>query len=376
MEKKKVTCKDLEGLRQLFPENSRERVLSAEEPGVGMPAPANAPYPGGYYGGDGYGSSGIGGNGYYGYDEEGYIIDGGELPEIVVYGYYYGGKDKDEEKEEEDDKDTPNPGTDIPFFPGIGGGGGGEDIEDGYPEIPDKSGDGYPGYPYDPYDPYYMEYGNAYGEDSGGSGPDPRKNGVDVTNSKHFTFNTDANPAFHKQLIKILESNSVLKFFLGYFDKGYVHMTFEAKDIGSAYAHTTYNDNRTTYYIRFNTKYMNENGWDGPTDRIDAIGYDWSKVNTKEEGMLVSLMHEAMHANHFARYYDAVIACNDYGKAREYLLANGYSEEFVNVFFEKGEDGNWTERKDNEDLMHAYIRDHDLQYIDEALAEYRNDFKN
>ena len=93
---------------------------------------------------------------------------------------------------------------------------------------------------------------------------------------------------------------------------------------------------------------------------------------------MVSLMHEAMHANHFARYYDAYIACggNDYGKAREYLLANGYSEEFVNVFFEKGEDGNWTERKDNEDLMHAYIRDHDLQYIDEALAEYRNDFKN
>ena len=80
----------------MFPENSRERVLSTEEPGVGMPAPANAPYPGGYYGGDGYGSSGIGGNGYYGYDEEGYIIDGGELPEIVVYGYYYGGKDKDE----------------------------------------------------------------------------------------------------------------------------------------------------------------------------------------------------------------------------------------------------------------------------------------
>ena len=148
----------------MFPENSRERVLSAEETGMGMPAPANASFPGGYYGGDGYGSSGET-YGYYG--EDGYIIDGGELPGVVIYGYY-GGKDKDEEKEEEDDgKDIPNPGTDIPFFPG--GGGGGEDIEDGYPEIPDKSGDGYPGYPYDPYDPYYMEYGNAYGEDSEGS---------------------------------------------------------------------------------------------------------------------------------------------------------------------------------------------------------------
>ena len=230
MEKKKVTCKDLEGLRQLFPENSRERVLSAEEPGMGMPAPANASFPGGYYGGDGYGSSGET-YGYYG--EDGYIIDGGELPGVVIYGYY-GGKDKDEEKEEDDEGGTSNPGTDIPFFPG--GGGGGEDIGDGYPEIPDKSGEGYPGYPYDPYDPYYMEYGNAYGylygEDSGSSGSssDPLTDGVDVTNSKHFTFNTDANPAFHKQLVKILRSNSVLKSLLSYFDNGNVHMTFNITD--------------------------------------------------------------------------------------------------------------------------------------------------
>ena len=125
MEKKKVACKDLEGLRQLFPENSRERVLPVEGVGAGMPAPANASFPGGYYGGDGDGSSGIGGNGYYGYGGLGYYDDSYWLDEFVAYG-----------KKPDDSENTgypyPYPGDDFPGngYPGMEGD---SDMEYGYP---------------------------------------------------------------------------------------------------------------------------------------------------------------------------------------------------------------------------------------------------
>ena len=154
-------------------------------------------------------------------------------------------------------------------------------------------------------------------------------------------------------------------------------MTFEIMDMDSAYAHTTYKNDGSVYYIRFNTDYIDEDGWNGPTQRTDRIGYDWNNVHTKEEAMLVTLTHEAMHANHFARYNDALIKCNGIvAETREYLLENGYSQEFVNIFIEQDGDGKYVETKDYGDRMHEYMKAYDLKYIDEALAEYRNDFKN
>ena len=135
MEKKKVTCKDLEGLRQLFPENSRERVLPVEGVGAGMPAPANASFPGDYYGGDGYGSSGIADNGYYGYGGLGYYDDSYWLDEFVVYG-----------KKPDDSENTgypcPYPGDDFPGngYPGMEGD---SDMEYGYPGQDDSDPEKY-----------------------------------------------------------------------------------------------------------------------------------------------------------------------------------------------------------------------------------------
>ena len=47
--------------------------------------------------------------------------------------------------------------------------------------------------------------------------------------------------------------------------------------------------------MTFNTQFINEDGW----NRIlkdDNIDYDWTKVKTKEEALVVILAHEAQHA--------------------------------------------------------------------------------
>lgn len=207
--------------------------------------------------------------------------------------------------------------------------------------------------------------------------PDPNQhNGVDVGNSRHFTFNMDGNSRFEGQLQKILGSNSVIKNVLTYFDRGIVHLTFEVGTVTDGQAETIYASNES-YHIKFDKKYIDENGWNIILEH-DNIGYDWSKVQTKEEALLVAVTHEALHAKHFAVYEESLDKSNTLEGAVNYLLNNGYSREFVEIFYVQNEDGWWDyERSEKNKLhkMHQYIKNHDHGVIDAALNEFRNDFK-
>ena len=55
----------------------------------------------------------------------------------------------------------------------------------------------------------------------------------------------------------------------------------------------------------------------------------------------------------------------DSNKRANYLLDNGYSEELVNIFYEK-KAGGWDFRNDHEidSLEHEYMKNHDLPFMD------------
>ena len=105
----------------------------------------------------------------------------------------------------------------------------------------------------------------------------------------------------------------------------------------------------------------------------DNIGYDWNKVKTKEEALVVILAHEAQHANHIARYYDVTKQANgDAVIAARIFREQGYSQEFVNIFI----DENTHKYKEYfADGLHDYMKKYNHGVIDTALDEYRNDFK-
>jgi len=204
--------------------------------------------------------------------------------------------------------------------------------------------------------------------------------GVDYGNSGHFTFNTSGNTAFQNQLTSILGSNSVIGNLLSFFDRGYVHMTFgmsgyEQVGSGIASAYTSYSS-QSSYNINFNSNFMDDNGWNNPYDGGNNIGYDYSKARNMEEKLIITLVHEAMHANHTARYHDAIrSAGNRRPEAVQFLKDNGYSDDFIAMYFERDATGAWVDADVNQRVarQHAYFEKYNHGVIDAALEEYRRD---
>ena len=230
-----------------------------------------------------------------------------------------------------------------------------------------------------PYSYYgYYGYHSSGGGGGGWGGSDNSSSltdGVNINDSRHFTFNTNSQPVFNEQLTSILKSNSVIKTLLSYFDKGYVHLTFSLEDMAkNVTAYTTWKS-YDSYHMVFNSQYATEQGWDIPLEGIDNIGYDRSKVKTTDEALVVTLTHEAIHANHFAIFNDAFLQA-DKGIYETYniLQEKGYSQEFIDIFIDK-ETNEWTTNEQRDINMHEYMKKYDHDVIDAALEEYRNDFK-
>ena len=361
---KKITKTNFQGLRQLFP------VLGREE----MRHYVGGTFGGYYYTGgwnsDGgyYGSSDFGGSSYYSqYDFDnwegpwygGWVEGMGWVaPDTYIYGHKPGG----------------NP-HEYPYWWYYD-----EPLE--HPNWDGNYGGYYPGYTGNDYYYGYGYYGEGYftggggsGSSSGDSSGNALTDGVDIGNIRNFTLNLDSQPIFNEQIVNILKSNSVLKALLSYFDKGYLHLTFSIEGMDEhTTAYTTWKSD-DSYHIVFNSQYITDQGWDIPLNRIDNIGYDWSKVNSVDEALVVTLTHEAIHANHFAIFNDARIQAE--GKVYEtyrILQEKGYSQEFIDIFIDRNT-SEWTNNEQRDISMHEYMNKYDHGVIDSALEEYRNDFK-
>ncbi|MDL2297388.1 hypothetical protein LJC68_10140, partial [Bacteroidales bacterium OttesenSCG-928-B11] len=205
-----------------------------------------------------------------------------------------------------------------------------------------------------------------------------------VKNIQNFFFRTSG--VFHEQLIKVLRSNSVIKNLLSYFENKIVRMTFRVADLGVNVGAHMNPVSRESYHMVFNERYINTNGWNLIL-KGDNVGYDWSKIQTKEQALVIILAHESQHANHQARYEDALRFAENAGftdgyvadPAAKWLLGQGYSEEFVSIFFiwnntytrwEFNNDGKQGER------MHEYMRKYNQGVFDAAVDEFKNDFQD
>jgi len=85
---------------------------------------------------------------------------------------------------------------------------------------------------------------------------------------------------------------------------------------------------------------MNEDGWNNQYNGINNIGYYYGEADNMVEKLIITFVHEAMHANHRSRYEDAMRhAKNERPEVVQFLKANGYSDEFIAMYFEKDATG-------------------------------------
>lgn len=208
----------------------------------------------------------------------------------------------------------------------------------------------------------------------------PIKDGINI-NSGNFTFNTQKNEVFHKQLTDILSTNKIIKELLGYFENGVVHLTFDINDLEEkTFAQTIY-PSTESYHIVFNSQMIDENGWNYAYKGKDNIGFDHSKAQNTDERIIIILTHEAMHAKYRAIYEDAFREAQKISLYKDpypedivnHLFNNGYSQEFIEIFFIK-RNGEWRyNENEKSDKTHEYMRKHNHSVIDKALEEYRKD---
>lgn len=108
------------------------------------------------------------------------------------------------------------------------------------------------------------------------------------------------------------------------------------------------------------------------------MGYNFSNARNMEEKLLITLVHEAQHANHMARYQEAMRNNATPHLAAINLMERGYSLDFVQIFFTMGENRVYIQNSDSDRIgnMHDYMETWNRPLIDAALAEYRRDYGN
>ena len=206
------------------------------------------------------------------------------------------------------------------------------------------------------------------------------QNGLtDITNNNCIQFIMKGNEAFYKQLVALLSGNSQIKSLLVYFDRKYMGITFTIANFGEAtIGAATINDPNNPYasiIMAFNSEYISSKGWIAIPTGEDNVGFKWDEVENEGEALVVIVTHEAIHANHYAKALDALAKFNGNAElAKDYLLENKYSQEFVNIYFVQI-DGKWKfdDTKNAEVKAHKYMKKYDLGIMYNALDEYRKD---
>ena len=114
---------------------------------------------------------------------------------------------------------------------------------------------------------------------------------------------------------------------------------------------------------------------------LDAQGFNFSEVGNNNniyyeyhgdvyERLVGMLMHEAIHVMHYRQIQRALNATHgNMSKAYEYLKKDGYTQDFLDIFFEGVDDKQIFHF--NPDREHIYMLKYDHGAISEAIREYQ-----
>ncbi|MFD2909761.1 hypothetical protein ACFSX9_13570 [Flavobacterium ardleyense] len=175
--------------------------------------------------------------------------------------------------------------------------------------------------------------------------------GMNLSNNTLY-INTPAGE-FTDQLNFVLQSNSVIESVLKNVNLRQVALTIGLQNMSSGTGAATHDYLYPNYVINFNSNFAQQDGWQwAPSGTTD--GFDLSFIanmggiteNMREVMYLTHVtLHESMHLKHYNNLANALehigadpsnmmanVTSDQLGLARGWLLNNGYTQDFVDIF--------------------------------------------
>lgn len=135
--------------------------------------------------------------------------------------------------------------------------------------------------------------------------------------------------------------------------------------------------------ITINQAYLDKDGVFTHSEKkgyVDNGGY--VHEGTVADTFAAAFAHESLHARHYywfsqAEQYYMKHGTSDYSKYKisvDYLRGNGFSEEFISIFYYEYPKGVWNKRLKNDDIdkrEHAYFRKHEQNVIRQVSLDYQ-----
>lgn len=200
--------------------------------------------------------------------------------------------------------------------------------------------------------------------------------GMGITRSQnpykgiHLSDEVYQNEVLTQQILEALAASKPLLNLLSPFKNGQDDLTYVIRDLPSSTPMETTSSTQG-HVTAINRKLIDgQYGFNGYTYGADQTGFE--QDGTATSLFSVSMAHEAIHANHFRLYYEGSRMFGDNPTNRaNYLIDNGYNEEFVNIFYQKTAEG-WGNRNalEIDTLEHEYMKKHYHPFMEGV----RNDF--
>lgn len=223
----------------------------------------------------------------------------------------------------------------------------------------------------------------AYGDPNDPSGYVGDNGGNSDSGSKPFNRNPYRNISYGRgvdstlggQITGLLEKSSELRGILSTFTHGGVKLTIEVVDDetmrkGDTIMYTEL-DGKGGVVLRINSKHVNPTeGFTGKLNTTDNIGYQHD--GTVQGTLAVCFAHEAIHAKHISVFQQAMVHCHfNESEAYNYLLQQGYSHDFANIFFTQ-QNGTWkrVSRDEVATREHDYLRKYNHGVLDRVRKQY------
>lgn len=230
-------------------------------------------------------------------------------------------------------------------------------------------------------------------QDAGPSGQN-QQDGIDVEDFDKLIIDT-GNSAFDDAITEIFASNSELAdLIMELMGDGTNQITFAVADLGNdptqpyKLAGTTHDPDPTNshnnYTITFNSHSFDQNGnyvYDASGTATDGINFN--DLSPQEE-LVATLAHELLHVKYeemLMEVYEQAIANNEYLDSVANDLSYLYGDDFRDAYmFFDGTEWQWRDLSDpahnalHNQYLHGYMNDHDHDFIQQVIDEYRNDF--
>lgn len=179
------------------------------------------------------------------------------------------------------------------------------------------------------------------------------------------------NKVLATQLLEIMASSNELMSALNPFKAGNDNLTIKLGTLEDKSSMES-NSEPGNYTITINSKCIDKDkGFNYETKGIDNAGYQHD--NNAANTFSVSFAHEALHTKHYFWYFESKRYGDTPEKSVKFLKDHGFSDDFVDIFYEQTAEGFEYRPADKIDYKdHTYMKNYDHGVFDRVKYDFNH----